>query len=297
LPTPDPVIALRPRGVPRAASQRVAAVVLLAGVATAAAAAAPITAEEPLWELGLGAAALSMPHYRGSDQRFAAVLPLPYLVYRGEWLNADREGTRLRMLGDDSLKLDLGVGASPPTRSRDNRARQGLADLPPTVELGPRLSLHLLRDAHWDLALRLPLLGTLTLQRDPQWLGWSAAPALNLDWQRGAWSVGGYAGPLWQSQRLHAHYYSVPASAATAERPAYDAAGGYAGWRAVAGLSHREGALWWGAFARLDSVAGARFADSPLVRQRQNWSFGLAAAWIFARSGEAAAPPARGARP
>ena len=37
----------------------------------------------PLWELGLGVAALRLPDYRGSDQSSTYLLPLPYVVYRG----------------------------------------------------------------------------------------------------------------------------------------------------------------------------------------------------------------------
>ena len=35
---------------------------------------------------------------------------------------------------------------------------------------------------------------------------------------------------------------------------------------------------------RYDTVGGAVFGDSPLMRQRSNLSFGVAYAWIFATS-------------
>ena len=47
--------------------------------------------KRPLWELGLGVAGLRLPDYRGADQSRAYALPLPYIVYRGTWLKADRE--------------------------------------------------------------------------------------------------------------------------------------------------------------------------------------------------------------
>ena len=40
----------------------------------------------PLWELGLGAYALRLPDYRGSDQSRGYLYPLPYLRYRGKLL-------------------------------------------------------------------------------------------------------------------------------------------------------------------------------------------------------------------
>ena len=49
---------------------------------------------EPLWELGLGVAAVRFPDYRGSDQTSTYVLPLPFVAYRGRFLRADRDGAR-----------------------------------------------------------------------------------------------------------------------------------------------------------------------------------------------------------
>jgi outer membrane scaffolding protein for murein synthesis (MipA/OmpV family) len=56
---------------------------LLACVCLAAASAAEAD-DKPLWELGAGATVLAFPDYRGSDR--SATLPIPYLVYRGEFL-------------------------------------------------------------------------------------------------------------------------------------------------------------------------------------------------------------------
>jgi hypothetical protein len=51
-------------------------------------------AELPLWEVGAGVAVIDFPDYRGADERRVLVLPFPYVVYRGELLQADREGLR-----------------------------------------------------------------------------------------------------------------------------------------------------------------------------------------------------------
>ena len=60
------------------------AAMLMAGVTPNAHA-----AERPLWELGVGVGALRLPHYRGSDQSHNFLLPVPYLVYRGQILPKD----------------------------------------------------------------------------------------------------------------------------------------------------------------------------------------------------------------
>ena len=68
-------------------SRGLATVLLLLGVAQA-----PVLAKElPLWELGLGAAWVHLPHYRGSDQSHDWPLPVPYAVYRREFLRATPE--------------------------------------------------------------------------------------------------------------------------------------------------------------------------------------------------------------
>ena len=51
-------------------------------------------AERPLWEAGAGVTVLDFPDYRGSDERHTLVLPIPYLVYRGEFFKSDHESVR-----------------------------------------------------------------------------------------------------------------------------------------------------------------------------------------------------------
>jgi len=245
----------------------------------------PAAADAPLWELGLGAGVLRLPHYRGSDQQHTWLLPVPYVVYRGEVFKADRDGARAQLFHREAFRLDFSASASAPTRSLDNQARQGMADLAPTLELGPNLNWTLQRGPGWTLDLRLPVRGALTLSRDPRWLGWIATPNLNLDTHpRPGWNLGLLAGPVFGSRAQHGYFYDVPAADATATRPAYRAPGGFAGWAATGALTHRDGTRWVGAFVKFDSLGGAVFADSPLVRQRQQWSAGVAVSWVFARS-------------
>jgi outer membrane protein len=50
--------------------------------------------EVPLWEFGLGAGAIAFEDYRGSNTTHAYPLPVPYVVYNGKFLKADRDGVR-----------------------------------------------------------------------------------------------------------------------------------------------------------------------------------------------------------
>jgi outer membrane scaffolding protein for murein synthesis (MipA/OmpV family) len=259
---------------------------LAAGAASAAGSASTAqSAELPLWELGIGAGALHVPHYRGSDQSHDWLLPVPYVIYRGTIFKSDRDGTRAVLLDTRRLDIDVSLDASPPTRKGDNRARAGMSDLSATLEVGPSLNGRLgqgrAETYGWKLDLRLPLRAVFTLGAHPRAIGWTSTPVLNLDLEVRGWNLGLQGGPLLGTRRLHGYFYDVAAPAITATRPAYVAPGGYAGWALTGSASRRVGHWWLAAFARTDSVAGAVFEASPLVRQRQNTTFGLAASWVF----------------
>lgn len=241
--------------------------------------------QPPLWEIGLGVGGLRLPHYRGSDQSHFWVLPVPYVVYRGEIFKADRNGARALLLDTDRLEVDLSASASAPTRSRDNHARAGMTDLAPTVEIGPNLNWTVARGEHWKLDLRVPVRAAFTVGSDARHAGWISTPNVNLDvadWR--GWNLGLLAGPVYGDRRLHGYFYGVSAADATATRPAYQARGGYAGATLTGALSRRDGARWIGLFAKFDTLAGAAFDASPLLRQRRQASFGVAVSWVFAAS-------------
>jgi outer membrane scaffolding protein for murein synthesis (MipA/OmpV family) len=249
--------------------------------------------QRPLWELGVGAAAMRLPDHVGSDVSHGYLLPVPFVVYRGRWLRADREGARAVLIDTPTWGLNLSAHASAPVRSHDNPARLGMANLPATVELGPKLTAQLWKaaDGSVELQANLPLRAVIGLSRGVPMLGAVLTPTLNLDLPRlggSGWSLGLQAGPKWGSQRLHAHYYGVSAADASASRPAYTARGGLAGWQALAAVSQRFDRTWVGAFVRYERLDGAVFADSPLVRQRQAVSAGVAVVWVLARSNEEA---------
>ena len=255
-------------------------------------AAEPEGPRRPLWELGIGAAAMQLPDYAGSDVSHGYLLPLPFVVYRGRWLRADREGARAVLIDTPTWGLNLSAHASAPVRSRDNPARLGMANLPATLEIGPKLTTQLWKaaDGSAELHANLPLRAVIGLTRRAPMLGAVLTPTLNLDLPQlaGGWDLGLQVGPKWGSQRLHDHYHAVSAADATATRPAYTARGGYAGWQALAAVSQRFDRMWVGAFVSHDRLDGAVFADSPLVRQRHGVSAGVAMVWVLARSNEEA---------
>lgn len=243
-----------------------------------------LAVERPLWELGLGAAGLSLPHYRGAERSQRWLLPTPWAVYRGEVLRADRDGVKALLLDSERVDFDISLAATAPSRSADEPAREGMADLDGTLEFGPNVNLRLAHGTRWKLEARLPLRAAVTLGSHPRSIGWSAMPNLNLDLVRGPWNIGLQLGLPWGSRRLHGHFYDVAAADATPTRDAYRSRAGRGGWQSTLGVSRRDGDRWFGAFVRADSVQGAVFADSPLVRRSRSLTFGVAYAWVLWQS-------------
>lgn len=241
-----------------------------------------------LWEVGLGAGLLRLPHYRGSDQSKTWLLPLPYVIYRGAIFKADREGARAEFLKTNDWRFDLSVAAGAPTNSKDNVARQGMSDLAPTLEFGPSFIWTMARGPGWRLETRVPVRGALTLASNPKLVGLVTTPNVNFDILVQGWDFGAYVGPVFATKRQNAYYYDVPVAVARSDRPAYQSGGGYAGMQLVFGTSRRFGNAWVGAFGKYDNLRGAAFDSSPLVRQKQNFSVGIGASWVFWQSAQLA---------
>jgi outer membrane scaffolding protein for murein synthesis (MipA/OmpV family) len=240
-----------------------------------------------LWEAGAGVVGLRLPDYRGSDESRNYVYPLPYVVYRGDVLNVDREGARAKFFRQGRVELDFSVNATPPVHSDENRARSGMPDLDPTIEVGPVLHVSLVRDRLRErrLDLRLPVRAVVATDfSHARAAGFVFYPHLSAGMRVAGWNAGLQSGPLFGSSGYHRYFYGVDPRFATAERPAYSAGGGYSGALAIASLSRRVGRLWVGAFMRYDALRGAAFESSPLVKRDHSLMAGFALAWIFAES-------------
>jgi outer membrane protein len=259
--------------------------------------------EEPLWEAGLGVLGIYLPDYRGSDQSRGYAFPIPYFVYRGDFLRADREGVRGTFLHSDRVDLDLSLGASLPVSSNKNDAREGMPNLKASIEAGPALDVMLwaLPDERMKLELRVPLRAGISLESSPRYTGLQLFPHLNLDVADpagfGGWNLGLLTGPLFSDARHNRYFYEVDPAFATPTRPVYEPGGGYAGMVFLAGVSKRFPKYWIGAFARYDTLHGAVFEDSPLVRAKHYAGGGIAISWILGESSERVPVNEYGGRP
>ncbi len=243
--------------------------------------------QKPLWEAGLGIGALSFPDYRGSDESHVYPVPVPYFVYRGDFLKADRDGVRGEFFNQKYAELNISVNATIPVQSNDNRARRGMPNLRPTVELGPLLNLHVWRspDEKFKFDVVLPFRVPVTAESSPKVIGWNFSPRVNLDVQdvlgHTGWNFGVGTGPMYAARKYHDYFYSVDAKYATAERPEYQAKGGYSGMQFLSAISKRYPKYWVGAYVRYDALQGVAFENSPLVKQKSYIAGGIGIAWMI----------------
>lgn len=251
---------------------------------------AQAASQAPLWEAGIGIAGVTLPDYRGAEQQQNLLLPIPYFVYRGEHLKIDRQAVRNLLYETEHSQIDISIAGAPPVRSKNNHARAGMPDLLPTLEVGPSFVWKITETPSQQWRLLLPVRAVLAANlKHSQGAGFVFAPRLN--WNHRAiatndWNLGAAVGLSFANQTHHDYFYAVSAADATANRPAYASRAGYSGANLVFSANRRVGNIWFGGFVRLDDLHGAAFADSPLVKRKNNISAGLGVSWIFGASSE-----------
>jgi outer membrane scaffolding protein for murein synthesis (MipA/OmpV family) len=251
----------------------------------------------PLWEFGMTAIAARLPHYIGSDEYKNYLYPLPYLIYRGKFLRADREGVRGIFYRGEKFETSLSLWGNPPV-SDENEARQGMPDMDAIGEIGPALRYffyrheredHLYLQAAWRAAFSLGFDGGL----DMDYQGWHTS--LDLSFQNKTWfedqklSIYLKGGLHFADSKYNDYFYGVPSQYATFSRPTYKADGGYAGFSlSVSLLKKLTPTISIGGYARWNNLDGAVFDDSALVREKNNYAIGALLLWKLAESSKPA---------
>lgn len=236
----------------------------------------------PKVELGVGFGGQMLNDYRGSKDVQTRVLPLPYAIYRGNFLKADRGGVRTDLISTDRLELNISAAVALNGGSDDNEMRRGMPELGSMFEIGPSLNINLTGDNFKEgWVFRLPLRAAYAVGGEgdgPQ--GYIINPKMTYlkpNFYRG-WSARINMAGLYGSEAFHDYYYTIDTPFVTEERPYYKSDGGYSGAYGKLSLLRRTDTWSYGVSVRYDYLKGAVFADSPLVETEDYFaiSFGIA---------------------
>ncbi len=236
--------------------------------------------------------AARLPHYPGSDEYQNYFFPLPYLVYRGEVVRANREGVRGIFWRNDHFETDISLSGNPP--AGDNRAREGMAELAATGEIGPALNYYFFEYGERDsLFLQASLRAAFSVDID-------GGPEVGHEGYVSDFSFIYRDSTLFKAEKirfhvstgvrfadaaLHSYFYEVRPAEARADRAAFTAGGGYGGLQLSASvvkeLTARVSVSCFGRWLHLD---GAAYDDSPLVDTTDNVLLGAMLIWKIGES-------------
>ena len=249
----------------------------------------------PLYEYGVVGIAAQLPHYRGSDEYSTYAFPLPYFIYRGEKIKANRDGVRGIFWRNEKFQTDISLSGNPPVND-DNEAREGMGELDGLIEVGPALRYYFYDNG----------------ERDSFFLQWNVRAGFSFGFDSGVdityqGMISDFAvvyrndtllrdqnmrfhlktGPQFGDNEIHSYFYEVGEEFVTQNREQYSAEAGYGGWQ-ISGsiLKELTPKFWLSFYGRYINSSGAAFEDSPLVLTRNNYVIGTLLLWKFGESEE-----------
>jgi outer membrane scaffolding protein for murein synthesis (MipA/OmpV family) len=232
----------------------------------------------PVWEVGAGIGALSLPHYPGADQSQTLVVPFPLLIYRGETVRAGRGAIRGILYEQDNTRIDISIRGSLPVNSEDNRARQGMDDLDPTLEIGPQIAWTAHQGLKNNVQLRLPARAVISVGSNGiKHQGNVLNPNIRWDHQfTGNFRITARLSARFGDSQWHDYFYAVSAADALVDRPQYNPGGGYSGSSLGTTFSYQHNDWRIGGGMGIEWLDDASFEDSPLVKESRSYFVGFA---------------------
>jgi outer membrane scaffolding protein for murein synthesis (MipA/OmpV family) len=243
---------------------------------------------QPLWEFGAFVGSTRMPYYRGSDEYRVYVIPLPYLIYRGEIFQSDREGVRGIFFATDRLDTSVSLSGNPPVNDGVD-ARRGMPDLGPVGEIGPALKWYFHdRRARQGLCLQFAARPAASIDDgEVHYRGLHGGVNLIFNGERrqAGLRYGANLGVDLADAEYNQYFYGVSPEYSSPDRPAYAASAGYGGFGCSTYVVFPiADSISAGIYARWDNLHGAVFEDSPLVRTENNITLGAMLVWELAKS-------------
>jgi len=246
--------------------------------------------EQSNWELGVGVGSVRYPVYVGAVETQSLTVPFPYVVYHNPHLSVDKNQVRGIVIAGSHWSVDVDFSGSPYVESDRTRERLGMPDLQWLGQMGPALRYLAWQDGSGLTQLDVVLPFRVAVSAQGLTLthrGWEFEPRLELDHnlsdapEHFEWNAN--LDFAYGDRKYDQYYYGVLHQYAAAGRPAYDAPGGYGGYRSQVGFSWYHGSFIYGAFIEYLSLRGAVFQASPLVARSGGLSMGVAITWVIQR--------------
>jgi len=249
--------------------------------------------DEAKLEIGIGAFAMQLPQYLGSDQNDSYLVPLPYVYYLDENIKVDKNQFSGKLFQDNDFYIDLSASGGIKVNSEDNNARADMPDLDWVFELGPSIKYYFTgspQQTSFFYAEFFTRKATATDFRSITNAGWRYGPSATyqkdfslayIDQGKGEFEFTTRLNVNFSDARYLNYYYGVPNEYSQQNREKYNSRGGYAGSDISFGLTYKVNSWWFASFARYYNLSGAEYHDSPLVKRNSHWSLGIGATWIF----------------
>ncbi|MGB1261677.1 MAG: MipA/OmpV family protein [Cognaticolwellia sp.] len=248
---------------------------------------------KPRWEAGALFAAFHGPLYPAAAENQSKLLPVPFLVYRGEKFRIGEDGVVKAIAVDKPrFKVDLSLGAAFSVNSDDAKAREGMPDLDFIFELGPEVSFMLTNSKTSETWLNLQLRKVLStdfssvVDRGVIFQPELAYQGEQLFGTNDRFKL--IVSPLFTTKKTQQYFYQVDNEFSTATRPYYQAKGGYLGTEvALVNRFQVRDDLSIFISTKLGFYKGARNDDSPLFKKDFNYTLGLGVKWTLFESHKA----------
>lgn len=244
----------------------------------------------PKYEFGVGYIFGDIQDYPGANEKTIRSFPIPYFVYRGDVLQAERGGLRTRFFKGAYYEYDFSFAGAFPANSDDNNARENMNDLGWMFETGPQLKLFLLRSEIQNWTLRLPIRAIFSIDDDQvNGRGYSFNPNLQISFpkfpfKRNILSFGFTTD--FATKKTQEYFYDVRPKYVTADRSLFAAEEGLLGSSFDITL-----VTAWKKFAlfvntTFNFYGEAKNKESPLHLDNQTQSVSAGFIWSFYQSKE-----------
>lgn len=244
----------------------------------------------PKYEFGLGFLYGKLPDYPGANETTVRAFPIPYFVYRGDVLQAERGGIRTRFLKGSYYEYDFSFAGAFPANSDDNDAREGMSDLGWMFEVGPQLKLFLHRSSVHNWTLRVPLRAVFSIDDgDVRGRGYTFSPNLQVSFpqfpfKKNILSIGFTTD--FSTKKTQEYFYDVKPKYVKTERGEYKADDGLLGSSVEVTLLTA-----WQKFALFLNTSYQFYGEaenkqSPLHLDNKTYSVSAGFIWSFYQSKE-----------